>query len=88
MVISMQDIYLTDNAEDKLRRLRLEEKDVYLIIRYGKRSKARRSGFIHYVPKKLIEKNRTFEKYKDIFIIEREGRVIDIFKNSKFRVLR
>lgn len=86
MKMTIQDLYITRNAKGKAQKLKISEKDMLVILEYGNRSKARKNGFIHYIPKKLIKSNKVFEKYKNIYMIERKGVVIDIFKNSNFKV--
>ena len=79
------------SEKTKIRMLdhQITKKDIKLFFEIGKKIKTKRKdAYIRYIPNRVILKNKYLMKYKNIYIIERKGIVLDIFKNESFRLYR
>ena len=82
----MKQINLSVKAEKNTNKYGINRENIIDVIKFGK-FYTYKSYKVYYIPKKKIMKYRNLEKYKNLFIVIKGFKIINIQKTTKLKIL-
>ncbi|BBE31726.1 hypothetical protein OSSY52_18670 [Tepiditoga spiralis] len=82
----MKQIKLSKTAEKSLNKYGINRKKIIDVIKFGK-FYYYKNYRVYYIPKKKTTAYKNLEKYKNLFVVLSDLKVINIIKTSKLKIL-